>query len=145
MATDAFSKLKSSINRGVTAINVKTSSSMEKAKLKTQIENIESEVKRMVNAIGEAMCLMYERGDHDYAKLDEHLAVIQQKKAEIAALTQEISAVDERSNQILGNNAQENIDVPAAPVAMVNNLCPNCGTAFAEGAKFCRKCGNKLQ
>lgn len=145
MAADAFSKLKSSINRGVTAINVKTSSSMEKARLKTQIENVQNEVQRMINAIGEAMYIMYEKGDEDYHRLDEHLAMIQQKKAEIVALQQEINAVDERSNQILGSAAQDNVAVPAAPVAMVNSLCPNCGTPFSEGARFCRKCGNKLQ
>lgn len=145
MAGDAFSKLKSSINRGVTAINVNTSASMEKTRLKTQIDNIENEVQRMTNAIGEAMYLMYAKGDHDYQKLDEHLAVIQQKKEEIEKLKAEINAVDERKNQILGTNTTENVNIPAAPVAMVNQQCPGCGTPFAEGAKFCRKCGTKLQ
>lgn len=145
MAGDAFSKLKSSINRGMTAINVNTSASMEKARIKTQIETIENEVQRMIGAIGEAMYLMYAKGDHDYAKLDDHLAVIKQKKDEIEALKAEIDAVDERKSQILGSNAQENLEVPAAPVAMVNQQCPGCGTPFQEGAKFCRKCGTKLQ
>lgn len=145
MAGDAFSKLKSSLNRSMTAINVNTSASMEKAKLKTQIETIENDVQRMIGAIGEAMYLMYAKGDHDYAKLDEHLAVIKQKKDEIEALKAEIEAVDERKSQILGTASQPDPDVPAAPVAMVNSQCPSCGTPFAEGAKFCRKCGTKLQ
>ena len=144
MAGDAFSKLKSSLNRSMTAINVNTSASMEKARIKTQIETIEAEAKRMIDAIGEAMYLMYAKGDHDYAKLDQHLEVIHQKKQEIEALKAEYDAVDERKSQILGSNVSEATEIPSA-VAMVNQQCPNCGNPVSEGAKFCRKCGTKLQ
>ena len=82
---DAFEKFKSSINRGVTAINVKTNASLEKAKIKTQIETIQNEVQGMMGAVGEAVFLMWQRGDAEYSKLNNHLEVIRKKKAEIAA------------------------------------------------------------
>ena len=142
MAVEALEKLKSSINRGVTAINVKTSSTLEKAKLKTQIETIQNEVQRMMTAVGEAVYLMWQKEDKDFSKLDQHLAVIKQRKAEIAALEEAIAAIDQRNQQILGDG---NTEVPVIAEAVAPaNACAACGTPYPEGAKFCRACGNKL-
>ena len=138
---DAFEKFKSSINRGVTAINVKTNASLEKAKIKTQIETIQNEVQGMMGAVGEAVFLMGQRGDAEYSKLNNHLEVIRKKKAEIAALQAELVAIDERSNQIMGSSSTNN----AVPVTQTGNICPKCRSPYADGAKFCRKCGQKLQ
>lgn len=138
---DALEKFKSSINRGVAAVSVKTSASLEKAKIKAQIDTLNSDVQKMMPAVGEAFYLMWQRGDTDFSRLYEHLEVIRQKKEEIAALNAEYAAVDQRNNQAL--NTAESTPISAA--AMVSgSVCPNCGTAYAEGARFCRKCGNKL-
>ena len=141
MAVEALEKLKSSINRSVTAINVKTSSTLEKAKLKTQIDTIQNEVQRMMTAVGEAVYLMWQKEDKDLSKLDQHLEVIRQKKAEIAALEEEIAAIDQRNQQILGDG---NTEIPVIAEAAPANICTACGTPCPEGAKFCRACGNKL-
>lgn len=141
MAVEVLEKLKSSINRGVTAINVKTSSTLEKAKLKTQMDTINNEVQRMMTAVGEAVYLMWQKEDRDLSKLDEHLEVVKQKKAEAAALADQIAAIDARNDQILGTG---NTDVSITLDAPVNQTCSACGSVCAEGAKFCRTCGNKL-
>ena len=143
MAGDAFQKFKSSINRGVTAINVKTSSSLEKAKIKTHIDSISNEVQQMMTAVGEAFYLMWNKGDTDYSKLYDHLEVVRHKKEEIARLNAECAAIDERSNQIMGASAGSN--VASASEILAGNVCPSCNTPYADGARFCRKCGYKLQ
>ena len=140
---DAFEKLKSSFNRSVTAVSVKTSGSLEKAKLKTQIDALTSDVQRMMPALGEAFYLMWQKGDTDYSKLYEHLEVIRQKKEEIVALNAECAAIDQRNNQIIGS-AAENV-VPTGSALVAGNICPNCRSSYPENAKFCRKCGYKLQ
>lgn len=138
---DAFEKFKSSINRGVAAVSVKTTASLEKAKIKAQIDTLSSDVQKMMPAVGEAFYLMWQRGDTDFSRLYEHLEVIRQKKEEIASLNAEYAAVDQRNNQII--NSGEGAVITAS--AMVSgNVCPNCGTAYTDGARFCGKCGNKL-
>ena len=83
MATDRFNKLKSSLNRGVTAISIKTSSSLEKAKIKTHIESIRAEIERMTLHAGESAYGLWESGSSDYSSLDEEFALIKKKKEEI--------------------------------------------------------------
>ncbi len=53
--------------------------------------------------------------------------------------------IDERDNQILGNQVPEEVVAPppaAEPVAGI--VCPNFGSNYTTPVKFCRKCGNKL-
>lgn len=138
---DAFEKFKNSINRGVTVVSMKTSTSLEKARIKSQIDKLNDEIQRMMTAVGEAVYLMWSKGDTNFSKLNDHLQVITQKKEEIVALNTESAALDQRNCKILDNAADEN-GVSGADI--VGNVCPGCNTTYAEGAKFCRKCGYKL-
>lgn len=141
MAIDRFNKLKSSLNRGVTTISIKTSSSLEKAKIKTHIESIRSEIERMTLHAGGSAYEIWASGGTDYAPLEEEFAQIKSKKEEIAQLEQEYAAIDERDNQILGSI---HADPAAAPEPAGGIICPNCGASYAKPARFCRKCGYKL-
>ena len=134
MATDPFKKFKSSINRGVTAISLKTSSSLEKAKIKTHIESITNEIERAIVTVGETAYGIWKSGEGDPAILEEMFRQIKQKEDEIEQLNAEYESIDERDNQILGTVAEE---VPG-------NVCPNCGEVYDAPAKFCRKCGTKM-
>lgn len=148
MAGDTFQKFKSSFNRSVTAISIKTSSSLEKVKIKTHIESINSEIERLVATAGETAYTLWESGSLDLSSLNEQFSMIKQKKEEIAQLEIEYDSIDERDNQILGNQTPEDVVAPppaqpaAGPVAGI--VCPNCGSNYATPVKFCRKCGTKL-
>lgn len=142
MAGDALQKFKSSLNRGVTTISVKASSSLEKGKIKTHIESINSEIQKLITTIGETAYASWESGG-DFSSLAELCAQIQQKKGEIEQLNQEMASIDERDSQILGAKAAESAS--AAPAsAEPGTVCPSCGTQFDSPVKFCRKCGQKL-
>ena len=146
MASDAFQKVKATWNRGVATISVKTSSSLEKAKIKTHIESINAEIARLIVASGEAAYTIWESGESDFSSLNAQFAAIKEKKEEILRLEADYAAIDDRDNQILGTQASDEA-VPAAPVQAEEErpACPNCGESYATGAKFCRKCGQKLQ
>lgn len=137
MANDMFQKFKSSVNRGVTTISVKASSSLEKTKIKTHIESIEASIQKLIIEVGEAAYATWESGEKNFAGLEEMLASIQQKKGEIAKLNVDMASIDERDEQILGSKAETPTEGEI--------LCPNCGTLGPSTAKFCRKCGCKLQ
>lgn len=138
MAADKFSKIKSSLNRSVTAISLKTTSSLEKAKIKTHMDSIQGMIDRMIVAAGETAYSLWEQGATDYAPLYQQLAVIKQKKEEIKALQTEYAAIDERDKQILGTEAAAPAEQPVVVV------CPGCGLRYAGPVKFCRQCGYKF-
>lgn len=145
MAGDTFQKFKASFNRGVTAISIKTSSSLEKVKIKTHIESINSEIERLVAAAGKTAYTLWESGNLDLSSLSEQFSMIKQKKEEIAQLETEYDSIDERGNQILGTQApEEAVTHSSATEPMAGIICPNCGSNYTTPVKFCRKCGTKL-
>lgn len=146
MAGDAFQKIKSSFNRGVTAISITTSSSLEKVKIRTHIESINTEIGRLISTTGEAAYRMWECGASDFFALNEQFALIKQKKDEIAQLEVEYASIDERDNQILGAPSANEMGVPTPTREGAEEIiCPNCGSAYYTQVKFCRKCGHKLR
>lgn len=140
MANDAISKFKSSINRGITTINVKTSSSLEKTKIRTHIESLRTDIEKLFHNIGERAYAVWESRSETDDGLAEMYALVKQKKDEIESLTAELNSIDERDNQILGTMKQEAVEAVGRKI-----VCPQCGSQYDEPAKFCRKCGHKLQ
>ena len=141
MAEDFLSKLKSSVNRGVTTISVKTSSSLEKTKIKTHIESLTKDIEKTYSVIGEAAFKIYDLGSTDFSMLYDHFKMIQQKNAEIDALSAQLSAIDERDNQILGNSSEAPAQTSGSSAVFT---CNGCGAKYDSPVKFFRKCGNKM-
>ena len=141
MANDAFQNFKSSVNRGITSISVKTSSSLEKSKIKTHMDSLEAEGQKLLMSIGETAFSVWQSGSMDYQAITELCVALQQKKDEIVKLSEELSSIDARDEQILGTAKQQ----AAAPAPDAQPTCPSCGAPHDPAAKFCRKCGFKLQ
>lgn len=143
MAGDAFQKIGNSMSRAITKISVKTSSSLEKSKIKMHIESLTKDVQKMLTDIGEEVYSLWLNGESSHQVLTEKLEAVKQKKAEIEQLSIELASIDDRDNEILGKKAEDEqtpeVVVPQKP------CCPNCGSEYEPTAKFCRKCGHKLQ
>lgn len=137
MAADAFSKI-------ITTISVKTSSSLEKNKIKLHIENLEKEIEALIRAAGEEGYRLWAEGDASTQSLVEKFQAIQEKKEQIQQLNAKMAEIDELDSQILGAKKEEPV-VAAAPQAGTTKYCPGCGTPYNPPAKFCRKCGHALQ
>jgi hypothetical protein len=146
MAGDAFQKIKSSINRGVTTISIKTSSSLKKVKIRTHIDTISTKIQRLIYGAGEVAYEVWESGSSDFSVLDEKFSAIKQMKSEIARLEIEYESIDKRDNKVLGTPSADVTTASDPVVAQVEDLtCSNCGLNYTTPAKFCKKCGNKLQ
>ena len=87
MEHEAIQKIKSTVNRGITTISVKTASSLEKSKIKTHIETLENEVRSMIINIGECTFEIWQ-SDADYEQISELCKTVAQKKSEIESLYQ---------------------------------------------------------
>jgi len=142
---NTFSKLKSSLDRGITTISVKTSSSLEKAKVNTHIESLREEIRKLTYSVGETTYSMWASGEIDPAKLETILVAIREKEAEIESLNQELTNIDERAQKIFGSEEPAPA-APATPSAAPAGqiVCPNCGTIYETAVRFCRKCGQQL-
>ena len=141
MAGDVFQKVGDSVNRAITKISVKTSSSLEKSKIKLHIESLTNELQKMLQNVGTHVYTMWLNGQTSDPQLIAKLEVIKQKKEEIDRLTAELAAIDDRDDEILGNKSA----VQPQPAAPQKPHCPGCGSECEASAKFCRKCGCQLQ
>ena len=63
MAGDTFQKIKDSTSRAITKISVKTSSSLEKSKIKMHIESLTKEIQKMFADIGEEVVHLVVQSD----------------------------------------------------------------------------------
>lgn len=139
---DPIQKIKNSMNRGITTISVKTSSSLEKSKINMHIDSLEKEIQGLFYTIGNDAYALWESGTSDFQSLTEKFDSIKQKRAEIAQLVAERDSITQRDNQILGTAAQ-NASSPSQGIGAIT--CPQCGAVYDTPAKFCRKCGCNLQ
>lgn len=137
---DPIQKIKNSMNRGITTISVKTSSSLEKSKINMHIESLEKEIQSLFHTLGSDAYDLWESGISDFETLTDKFNSVKQKKAEIDQLIAERDAIDRRDSQILGAAAQN-----TAAASQASIFCPQCGTAYNTPVKFCRKCGCNLQ
>lgn len=143
MAGDAFQKIGDSMSRAITKISVKTSSSIEKSKIKIHIESLTQDVQNMLTNVGEEVYALWLNGESSHQSLTEKLHVVKKKKNEIEQLSIELASIDGRDNEIFGTKAE---DEQKMEVVITQKLdCTNCGSKYDAVAKFCRKCGHRLQ
>lgn len=134
---DAFQKLKSSVNRGITTINVKTSSSLEKTKIRTHIDSLEAEIQKLLLSAGETAYSLWDGGGDDNTALTAIYETIRRKRGEVAELKTQLDSIDARDSQILGTMKQSETPAPAT-------VCPACGAVYEAPVNFCKKCGQKM-
>lgn len=134
---DTLQKLKNSVNKGITTISVKTSSTLEKSKIKMHIESLEKELQKVLISIGEEAYEIWSNGSADFEALTEKFEDVTQRRNEIQKLAVELDSIDDRDNEILGKSKE------VAPVEPVESklICPNCGSQYDAPVNFCRKCG----
>lgn len=140
MAGNVFQKLKSSVDRSVTTISIKTSSSLEKAKLRTHMDSLRNEINLLLAESGAEAYEIWKNGENDFFALNERFESIREKEAEIERLEQECAVIDERDAGILGTLRSFDDSAVSAEY-----ICPECGAAYTSFVKFCRKCGTPMQ
>ncbi len=148
MAGDTLEKLKMSVNRGITTISVKTSASMERSRVLTNIESLQKENQKDYAVIGEEAYALWESGTQDFSKLNEKFELIKKRKADIENLNEQLILIEEKNKEILSrmdDAPAETVSEAANPVVNQEKFfCSNCGEAYDTQVKFCRKCGNKM-
>ena len=75
---DVFQKLKTSVNRGITTISVKTSSTFEKSTINTHIDTLKNEIAKLNSKLGEDVYNAWISGEESIEKFSETLNQIKE-------------------------------------------------------------------
>lgn len=130
--------MKSKINKGITTVSLKTSSSMEKAKISTYIESVKNEINHMKLELGNKVYELWRIDGLDKEKLEADIERIQNKEGVLDDLRQQLLEIDSKANEILGRTAKTDMQ------AGTSCICPNCGKRYAQKVNFCIQCGNQI-
>lgn len=129
--------LKESFSKGLTALNVKTSTFLEAKKIQTYISTLNNEIEALQKEIGRRAYEDWEKnGSISLSNIGEQLMEISKKKETIAQQKIAAEELEKKEQQILGTADNQK------PSKI---FCPNCGQSYDGPVKFCRKCGTKLQ
>ncbi|MDD6069696.1 MAG: hypothetical protein PUC12_02635 [Clostridiales bacterium] len=139
MEQNAFHRVKSGINKGITAVSLKTNSSLEKAKINTHMESLKAEIERLEQDIGHKAYILWEAGNFECSKIEEELLIIKKKQEKIDELNVKMEDIEKYEKEILGQ--LENTNHAHRPE---NFFCPQCGYGYGKKVNFCIKCGCKL-
>lgn len=130
--------MKSKINKGLTTVSVKTSSSMEKAKLNIYMESVQSEIKKSKQELGHKVYDLWEKDSFELREIENELQVIKEKQSVVDDLQKQIQNIDEQANSILGTADKKEVQEAEGCT------CAECGAVYAEKINFCVQCGNKI-
>ncbi len=94
---------------------------VDKGKQKFDIASLENKIAKDYKSIGEAFYNFKKTGEIDDEAIEELIASIDEKKAKIEELKEEMRK------------------------AKADRICANCGAAIEENTIFCPICGQKLE
>lgn len=124
-------------SKGLTTLNVKTSTFLEEKKIQTYIAKLESEIEALEKEIGKTIYAAWADGKEVNADLVAGLlGEVDKKKATIAEQNEAAAELSRKENEILGKS-----EAPKAGKI----FCSNCGQSYDTPVKFCRNCGTKME
>lgn len=133
--------IKNTFSKGLTLLNVKTSTFLESNKIKTYIATLKTEIMSLKTEIGNEV---YENwaasGTLNQELIQEKLHLIQEKEELIKVQEKEAALLTEKEKQILGVQEEKAEESSVLPVL----TCTGCGQIYEQPTKFCRKCGTRM-
>lgn len=132
-------KLKSSIEKGVAAVSVKSESLVESSRVRTAISNTQRNMDEAIRQLGVSFYNSWVSADLDVDKLKAECERIKAMADEIENHKARLEKIKEEENQILGNQKK------ATPEPGKSNFCTGCGKRLDPGARFCNECGTQVQ
>lgn len=127
-----FDKVVAGFDKGVTSVSTNSKNFVEKAKMNTAIQEAQRDKINLFKNLGELVYNLYISG---VAEIEQCNGIYK----EITALNEKI---EECQKQIANLEMKKTAD---EPIATSGAVCPNCGAAIDDDAKFCAGCGMNLE
>jgi len=130
---DFFDKVKEGISKGVSTVSIKSKEMLEANKIKGEIDNLQREKKADLEELGSTIYTMFREGKN------YNEGIIQEK---CEALLKIDSRIEEKEKELerVHQEAQEALTRQKSS----SSLC-TCGAEILPNAKFCGKCGKKME
>ena len=133
--------IKSTFSKGLTMLNMKTSSFLELNKIKTYINTLNAEIATLKSDIGELVFQAWLSGQEPLGEETiKKLNLVQEELALIAEQEEAAAKIASMEKQILGEQEKSQEPEQSEPV----RICSNCGQVYEQPVKFCTKCGNRM-
>ena len=132
---DFFDKVKDGFNKGVATVSTGSKNMIEKSKINSCIKTFENEKKQIAEIIGTKIynfCYENAEGDIPRDLVISLCGEITNRNEQIMQQKKRLAELEAEMNQVMGTS--------------VNNFGSTCACGYtnAPGARFCAKCGNKL-
>ncbi len=125
---ELFDKVKQSVEKGISAVSLKSREAVDSLKVKMQIETLTGEIQDATTALGEAVYQMSIQQN-----LDQE--IIQQKCAAISLLKQQLQEKEAELEEIRVTTG----------TALGKLYCSQCKAELPENAQYCAQCGKKVE
>lgn len=126
-----FEKIQKEIGKGIEKVSIKTKETIESTKIKGQIKILEEQKKSAIEELGNIVFMMFLKDNFDMEKIKEKCKNIKELNSQIKEKEEELRQIHLVAQEALGK-----------PRAV--SIC-ECGAEIYEGAKFCGKCGKKVE
>lgn len=136
-----MASIKETFSKGITTINVKTSTMLEQNKINTHISTLENEIEELKNKAGHILWEKWAAGTFAIADVEELLVLVNQKMDEIEEEKKHAAEVYAEEQKILGTQ-QSGVSQTARENGA--SVCSSCGAQNVATSKFCTKCGTPL-
>ena len=133
-----FDKVVVGLNQGINSVSESSKVFMEKAKLNTQIQDIEREKNSLLQNIGLLIYNLQVSGELTVEQCSGMCDEIKTADEQIAMLKKQIQTIEMQKGQTTSYNqgfTNQSIE---------NGIRCECGNINKSGAKFCAKCGQPL-
>lgn len=130
-----FEKMVAGIDKGVSSVKDGSKTFVDKARLNTQIQEVQKKKIAMLTNLGELIYNLQVNGVVD----------IEQCRGMCNEVTVFNEQIEQLQQQVEDLEAKKNVPVYAAPAPAEGGVvCPNCSAVNEPGAKFCAGCGTPM-
>lgn len=135
--TDFFDKIKQGIDRGITTVSVKSKEMLDSQKVRGQVDTLKRQRRTSLEELGGIVYEMYKDGlALDETKLKDKYKELEELDIQVKNKETELEEIKRRAEEALVKPAEE---APASGI-----VC-ECGNPLPLDAKFCGKCGAKIE
>ena len=126
--------MKDAFSRGITSINVRTSTFVEESRIKAYISSLEAEEKELKARLGSVVYESWKtKSSLNSSLMNDLCNEIDAKDNEIEVQRIRVKSVRMEADKILGTNTVAG-----------ELFCTRCGSKNMSGNRFCTKCGKEL-
>jgi len=132
-----FDKLAGGINRVISSASASSKAAVEKARINSEISNLEKECKQLIQLMGNKVCDLFIENN---SQLGDSITIDADTNNFLSEISKRRELVTRHREQL--ERIEEELRMASSAPKSGSNIVFSCGHENAIGAKFCVICGN---